>query len=526
MFKAILKDFRQISFLLAAEMAAIGFMAITSPSDIGIFLLDMFIISGVIFMSLENALLFFIVSLPFFAVVPGISDSFSIWRILVAILAIRFAWNERHQLALYLRSLFSKNFINEIKKLSWLNRSLILFFGFSLLSALNARYFLVALKQIFFWGNMVVFGYLAYHYVKTRTNLHKIIFAFIITIGEILAVGMFQFYLGSVWPLFNFWQFWAQNIIPIFYGQKLSHLLSYSNTWFSYFPDAPAVLRMFSVFPDSHSFSMYLVLGIIFVGFMVFESMKFNKKHWIKIGLLSLSLLGIILSASRGVWVGILLPAAAFFALYFFKKGDRKIPLFMLSLVLTFVLIFPVASMLASLTQKYDTPSENDSQNLFFKRMFSVVDTEETSNKGRIEIWRETVFFIKDSPLLGVGPGNFPLVLDENIANAKKGASAHNLYLQMIAESGAVGFVFFALTILSIFAIIYRLCFDVRMAEFRMLGFFYAFGFLWALGYGMFDVVLLNDKVFLFFAAQIGILYALYKKTDIHYHRAIYSPEK
>ena len=64
------------------------------------------------------------------------------------------------------------------------------------------------------------------------------------------------------------------------------------------------------------------------------------------------------------------------------------------------------------------------------------------------------------------------------------------------------------------------------MAEYRMLGFFYAFGFLWAFGYGMFDVVLLNDKVFLLFSAQVGILYALYKKTDIHYHRAIYSPEK
>ena len=406
---------------------AIGLMAIISPSDIGIFLLDMFVISGIVFLSLENALLFFVVSLPFFAIVPGISDSFSIWRILVAILALRTAWTERRQLAVYLRSLLSRNFVQEIKSLSWLNRSLILFFGFALISALNAKYFTVALKQIFFWGNIIVFGYLAYHYVKTRTDLHKILFAFIISVGEILAVGMFQLYLGSVWPLFNFWQFWAQNIIPIFYGEKLAFLLSYSNTWFSYFTDAPAMLRIFSVFPDSHSYSLYLVLGMVFIGFMVFDSMKLNKKHWLKIGLLSMSLMGVIISGSRGVWVGILVPAIAFFGLYFFKKGDRKVPLFMLSLVLTFILIFPIASLLASLTQKYDAPSDIESQNLMFRRMFSVTDTNEESNKGRLEIWKETLFFIKDSPLLGIGPGNFPLVLNEDISNAKKGASAHNL---------------------------------------------------------------------------------------------------
>ena len=44
-------------------------------------------------------------------------------------------------------------------------------------------------------------------------------------------------------------------------------------------------------------------------------------------------------------------------------------------------------------------------------------------------------------PLLGVGIGNFPVVLALNPSASKAGASAHNLYLNFFAELGVLGFV-------------------------------------------------------------------------------------
>ncbi|MFA6909413.1 MAG: hypothetical protein WC289_06100, partial [Patescibacteria group bacterium] len=138
-------------------------------------------------------------------------------------------------------------------------------------------------------------------------------------------------------------------------------------------------------------------------------------------------------------------------------------------------------------------------------------------------IWKETAALIMESPLFVVGPWNYPLVLKEDISAAKKGASAHNLYLHILSEMGILGFSAFVLALGAVFIILYRLSFDVSLAEFRAFGWCAGFGFVWAMAYGLFDVVLLNDKALLFFAAFVGIICAVYHKAHLHYERSVYS---
>ena len=73
---------------------------------------------------------------------------------------------------------------------------------------------------------------------------------------------------------------------------------------------------------------------------------------------------------------------------------------------------------------------------LFGERIKSIIDFGETSNSQRIEIWKASLESIKNRPLLGVGIGNFPVVLNQNIFLARAGSSAHNIYLHIASEMG------------------------------------------------------------------------------------------
>mgnify|MGYP001560172446 CR=1 FL=1 len=137
-----------------------------------------------------------------------------------------------------------------------------------------------------------------------------------------------------------------------------------------------------------------------------------------------------------------------------------------------------------------------------FKRAKSIADLEELSVKSRLGIWKSSFESILQHPLLGVGIGNYPVVLNEDISAAKKGASAHNLYLDIASEMGLLGLAAFLLIILSIFKKIRK-----EIISNKLYAICFLFFFIWILIYNLFDVVLLNDKVLLSFMITAGLLY-------------------
>ena len=68
------------------------------------------------------------------------------------------------------------------------------------------------------------------------------------------------------------------------------------------------------------------------------------------------------------------------------------------------------------------------------------VDPFETSNSGRIYIWKQSLESVIASPVFGVAIGNYPVILNQDVSLAKAGSSAHNLFLQIAAEIGLIGF--------------------------------------------------------------------------------------
>lgn len=69
------------------------------------------------------------------------------------------------------------------------------------------------------------------------------------------------------------------------------------------------------------------------------------------------------------------------------------------------------------------------------QRFHSIFNLKEGSNLGRIEIWKEAVTVVWDSPWRGVGIGNYALAIKPS-ASYREPIYAHNAYLDIAAETG------------------------------------------------------------------------------------------
>lgn len=562
------KHFNLVTAIFLLELLMIVLMAIDFLPLETRYWLVLFLATGFLVVSFTEAVILFIISIPLFTALPinGFSDSFSSWRILVIILACRLFYEKffkkerpkQKKSVLVLINQILKETKTTLKKPRFRNLS-IFFFAFiliSLMSLLVAENIGAGIKKIIFLLNIAILFPIIIAVIKNEKQLLKIIKAVFFAGIFTALIGFGQLLFTFFVPLHIFWHFWDQQIINIFYGQNLSQLLSYSNTWFSYYDNLPPTLRMFSVMPDSHSFALFILLTIpftlfliIFYSFSKFPSDYFSHSCFIfkifkqrehllpKILVLFLVsfFLAIIFSGSRGVWLSSLFGLIAGIYLlnpYKFHKlkphfqkiklaipaqHNRKLILFSVTI---FFLVIPTSNFILKQNQVTqlswdETKISRQENSAFFKRALSIYDFSETSNKGRIEIWLATIPSIFTHPFLGVGMGNFPIILEQDYSTSKMGSSAHNLYLEIAAEIGLFGLVIFLLILTEILQKSYRLLGSLKKQPAKIFaGSFFVYAF-WTFGYGLFDVVLFNDKVLLLLIIAIGVLYSLEKTEEL-----------
>ena len=185
--------------------------------------------------------------------------------------------------------------------------------------------------------------------------------------------------------------------------------------------------------------------------------------------------------------------------------------------ILLFFVLMPVSSFTLKMNQEIQLDRNNiqlsdDERSRFsmFERAFSISDFSEISNKGRLQIWRETLISISERPFLGVGFGNFPTVLEENISTSKMGSSAHSTYLDIASEIGVFGLIIFLLILIEILKTARNLFFKLENKYLKIFtGSFFVY-FVWICAYGLFDIVIFNDKVLMMTVIMIGMLYSIY----------------
>lgn len=145
---------------------------------------------------------------------------------------------------------------------------------------------------------------------------------------------------------------------------------------------------------------------------------KKSNKRVMDIILLVFGCLALIMTQKRSflIFVAVIILASWIIG---FRKSERKIRFIVISVMMLFIIFYFV--------YRYEIDE------LITKKMIRYIQSGDVSN-GRIDLWRESLNFFKLHPLVGNGIHTVYTVLRND---------SHNIYIQLLAEVGIFGAVFF-----------------------------------------------------------------------------------
>lgn len=463
----------------------------------------------IIFSPLKDGLILFIASIPIFIALPIADgfDSLSSARIIILILFLKWFFINKKSIWDNLKSLTFKKIFKNYR----LEFFAVLLFLVMTLSIMYAVDIVSAVKKIIYLANLVMIFPIIKDFVKNKQSLKRITKAILISFGLVFIIALGQLISVYFFTVGGFWDWWADHFSVGFYGENLRQIVKNMNAWFAYSPIGPSIIRLFGSFTDPHSFALYLLLSLPFLTVFAFETIK-KKVSW-KAYLLILTLFFIVLSGTRGIWISVAFAFLAGIYLLIKKIGlKRAVSIIILTLVI-FVALIPISSVLTVVPQFKDQEGDIDTA-LLLKRLTSILDLDEESNQGRIYIWRQSIKNLEQNPLLGIGIGNFPVVLYQKVELAKAGSSAHNLYLNFAVEAGIFAFILVVLIFLEILFALLSILRSKLSPKIQLLMTGIFIYLIWVFAYSFFDIALLDERVFLLFLTTLGIIYGI--KTRIN----------
>lgn len=480
------------------------------------FVLAIGLLAYMVFESLENSVILFIRSIPLFLALPLTQsfDNFNTWRILSIL--IFFKWG--------IRSIRGYWDIRKYETHSLLLLSLIVISFLSIIPAVDN---LLAIKRIIYFINLSLIGIVIYDLAGNEQFSKKLILNISIPVILVSLVGLIQVVSTYFIDIYQFMRLWGENIQCNQFGTQWCQIaVEVGNTWFAYFGEQLS-LRVFSLFPDSHSFPVFLLLGVPSLFALAWRKhlpsvsdIRLRKIFRIRSGLsiifIPIIFLTAILSGTRGIWAASLgVIPLGLIIVYIMRRnmekiGRRSLVLYFSFFTILFYLLFLVAYPIFVSPQFLVSKGDNL---LLQRRIKSILDFGETSNAQRIVIWRASWESIKDNPVLGVGIGNFPIVLGQDLKLAKAGSSAHNMYIQIAAEMGLAALIisiwFLWLTFKSTYIKYIQNMDPILLVYFGAMLIYLP----WVLAYVMTDPILFDERVFLIFATLSGLI--LNKKSAI-----------
>ncbi len=469
-----------------------------------------FLAGYVLFARTEDATIFFARSIPFFLAIPFTDefDQFNAWRIFSILIFLKWALSYKLKGISSFKNL--KHIIYNLKPASYL---LIALLFLSVLSIIPAQDKLVAIKRAAYFINLSLIGLVIYDLAKNRDYTKRLIKNLSIPVILVTLIGFAQVASTYFLDIYQFMRLWGEGIQCKQFGTQWCNIATWEgNTWFAYYGEQLS-LRVFSLFPDSHTFPMYVLMGLPSIFAMslykVVEKSK-NLKEMIRIRAklfvlwIPVILLITILSGTRGVWAAsigvVILAVILLFKLPKPQKSIFKyISLYLIAFFMLFAVAYPIFVSPQFLVSKGDW-------GLLGNRIKSIIDFGETSNSQRLEIWAKSWESIKKHPLIGVGIGNFPVVLGQDIKLAKAGSSAHNLYIHIAAEMGIVAAGLAIWFLWSVFARNFKLFKEYKDSFFSI---YYGASLLfipWVLIYLLTDAALFDERAFLMFATITAII--------------------
>lgn len=495
-------------FLLVANFCAFFLTAIGNGGSIFIKFIPLVSVGIWFLFEPVIALSFFIIALSLsFPALRPYSDTLQVWRVTSVLSLLLSAYllykNRRWVYKLSPKDLKQKIIVIWQSLPVW-KFPLLIISVITLLGLVFGLGYESGVSRLIFIFNASIFAVLLLLWAKNFSDLEKTLKALFVSSSIILFLGYFQFVFASLMPIYYFWQYWAEVVARNILGSEIASVLWYSNSWFTV-NNGNLVLRMFSVMPDSHSFGLICVFGLVTLSYLLNKNWFIGKKT--NLLLMYLFSVGLVFSGTRGVWASMLSPAIIFVSLYLWKKSLRSFLKPQLIAIGMVILAF-ASSPLIRLGMHYAYSGISGD---YIGRVRSIYDTNETSNAGRLAIWKESLVLSVKYPL-GVGLGNFT---DARIGKQKnneekinlrynlpeKYITAHSLYLQILVELGFLGLISFGAFIFFYLKNIYSsFILSVKLSKVNEAGMLSAMGmlFLWLIAFSVFDVTILNDKILIF----------------------------
>ncbi|HVZ10938.1 MAG TPA: O-antigen ligase family protein [Candidatus Paceibacterota bacterium] len=471
-------------------------------------------------MNLEDGIVFFVRSIPLFIAIPLTAsfDNFNQWRLFSIVIFCKwlFAPETRRYLVGELKLAINHphEFFHKHPAAVALHALILLAF----LSLWHSPDPVAGLKRIIYFVNAALIGVVAWNQAGRRPA--RLIRNLTVPVIIALAVGIIQVCATYLVDIYQFMRIWGEGIQLRQFGTEWSYIATHvGNTWFAYFGDQLS-LRVFSLFPDSHSFPIFLLLGLpAFFAWSIQKPLARAERFWSMVrtrGSLAVLwipaiFLFVILSGTRGFWAGAAAVVVWSFLVIWLIRHTR-VPLptrnvfkYVASYLTIFILLFSIAYPIFASPQFLVSKGN---ALLLQQRIKSILDFGETSNAQRILIWKQTLSSIEARPLLGVGIGNFPVVLDQDIKLSRAGSSAHNIYLHIAAEMGIPALL---AALYLVWLILKTLYLKFRSSQNGFFSAYYAAGLIsipWVLAYLMTDVALFDERALLFFSVVLGILFA------------------
>jgi O-antigen ligase len=234
-------------------------------------------------------------------------------------------------------------------------------------------------------------------------------------------------------------------------------------------------MRAFGFFPDPHTFSFFASL-CFFIGLGYFAWER-NWKWKILAGIaVVLIFLAIIFSFSRGAYFGVLVGSLFFLAVFLIRLGNAG-----KMAIVGVVLIFLAAVFFQGTIQS---------------RLASAFNFKEGSNAERVKNWRQAVEIIKNYPLTGIGLGNYASYINPALGE-RSSVYAHNLFLDIAAETGILnGIIFLVLILVAIWR---------NISAKNILGLGIASSLVYFLVHGTFDTPIWSPQVMVIFFVVLAL---------------------
>ncbi|MBR4030868.1 MAG: O-antigen ligase family protein, partial [Clostridia bacterium] len=238
--------------------------------------------------------------------------------------------------------------------------------------------------------------------------------------------------------------------------------------------------RIVSFFENPNVYGEYLIL-IIMINVALFATLKRPLLKICTLILLALSGLCMILTYSRGCWIGIALAVALFLFIY-----SKKV--FLLFAVLGVVGLFFLPESVMT-------------------RLLSIGNLADSSTSYRVYIWQGTMNMLKDFWVTGIGVGTsaFNHVYPIYAFGAISAPHPHNLYLLLLSEMGILGLLVFVVLMIMMLK---KLFVTANKSKDKTISAYSAALFSALVGFlvqGIFDNVWYNYRVFLLFWIIVGL---------------------